>query len=308
MKRPNNPCKYYTSKQMDINQLEVLVTVAREHSFSRAAKQLGRTQPAISQSIRRLEVELGESLFDRSSKDGTLTAAGVILLDHARQILNLRQHATSAIKELKDLKFGKLLISANEHTVSAILPVIAKFQLAHPNVKIEVQRGVASRIPEQIASREVELGVLSFKPKDPDLRSVSIGSDELVLIVPKGHAFSKHRSISVSELANESFIAHNARSPYRKLVIDTFEKNKTKLNIIVELPSLEAIKRLVEAGVGIALVPLLAAVAEIKSGNLVGIEVQQLRVRRELNIVYRKNAVLSHAAREFLAIAGRKRR
>ncbi|MGH9949317.1 MAG: LysR substrate-binding domain-containing protein [Pyrinomonadaceae bacterium] len=291
---------------MDINQLEVLVAIAKERSFSRAAVLLGRTQPAVSQSISRLERELGETLFDRSSKDGTLTASGEILLEHARQIINLRQNAASAIKELHNLKFGKLTLSANEHTVFAILPIISKFQESHPNVKVEVRRGVASRIPEEIILREVELGVLSFNPKDDALHSVGIGSDDLVLIAPTKHAFAKRQSVRLSELASQRFIAHNARSPYRQLVIETFEKHKTKLNIVVELPSLEAIKRMVESGAGVALVPRLTAAAEIKTGILAGIRVQELQMRRDLNIVYRKNAVLSHAANEFLSIASEK--
>src|SRR5215210_3727063 len=102
---------------MDINQLEVLMTVAREKSFSRAAEILGRTQPAVSQAIRRLETEIGETLFDRSSKDGTLAPAGRVLLEYAEQILNLRRAARDAVRDLRGLQHGKVTISANEHTV-----------------------------------------------------------------------------------------------------------------------------------------------------------------------------------------------
>ena len=151
---------------MDINQLEVLVTVAREKSFSRAAEMLNRTQPAVSQAISRLEQDLGEKLFDRSSKDGTLTPAGEVLLDYAKQMLNLRRSAETALRELADLHRGKVTISANEHTVFYLLPLIAEFRKRHPLIKIEVSRGVASRIPSEVTSREVELGVLSFKPSD----------------------------------------------------------------------------------------------------------------------------------------------
>ncbi len=288
---------------MDINQLEVLVTVAREKSFSRAADVLGRTQPAVSQSIRRLESELGESLFDRSSKDGTLTDAGSVVVDYARQILNLRQNAEDAIEELRNVHFGKITLSANEHTVFALLPIIAEFQRRHPKVKIEVRRGVASRIPEEIASRDVELGVLSFRPKDPGIVSVNIGTDELILITSPKHRLAAKGQVSIGELSDESFIAHNARSPYRRHVIDAFEGHNIRLNIAVELPSLEAIKRLVEFGVGIALVPRLTATPEILSKRLCGLAVKELKLTRKLHVVYRKNAVLSHAARQFIAIA-----
>lgn len=288
---------------MDINQLEVLIAVAREKSFSRAAEVLGRTQPAVSQAIRRLEIEIGERLFDRSSKDGTLTASGEVLVDYARQMLNLRHSANTALREMKNLQSGKVTISANEHTVFYLLPVIAEFRKQHPMIKVEVQRGVASRIPDQITAREAELGVISFKPSDSSLRSVSVMNDELLLIVAPIHRLSKRNSVSVRDLGDETFIAHNAPSPYRQKVIETFRKYDTRLNISVELPSLEAIKRLVETGIGVALVPKLSAQTEIATGQLKGLSVKEMKLERKLNIVYRKNSDLSHAAQEFLTIA-----
>ncbi|MBK8150882.1 MAG: LysR family transcriptional regulator [Acidobacteria bacterium] len=288
---------------MDINQLEVLVAVAQEKSFSRAAEVLNRTQPAVSQAIRRLEQEIGERLFDRSSKDGTLTLGGEILLDYARQMLNLRQTAQNAIKEMRDLHHGKVTISANEHTVFYLLPVIREFRKLYPMIKIEVQRGVASRIPKEITAREVELGVVSFKPTDSSIVAVPVMTDELALIVAPDHPLAPRTSVSVKELGVETFIAHNAVSPYRQKVIETFEKNKTRLNISVELPSLEAIKRLVETGAGVALVPKLSAQSELASGHLKALSVTEMKLERKLNIVYRRNSELSHAAKVFLKLA-----
>jgi len=278
---------------MDINQLEVFVTVARERSFSRAGEALGRTQPAVSQAIARLEQDVGERLFDRSSKDGTLTPAGEVLLEHARHILNLRQSALEAVHELRDLKAGKVTISANEHTV---------FYL-HPDIKVEVVRGVASRIPEQITAREVELGVISFAPDDPSLRSIEVMTDELVLIAATTHKLANRREVSIKELGGETFVAHNAPSPYRRQVLEAFAKHKTPLNIVVELPSLEAIKLLVQQGSDIALVPRLTAEVEIASGLLKELRVKEIRLERKLNIIYRRNSELSHAAKAFIEMA-----
>lgn len=288
---------------MDINQLEVLVAVAQERSFSRAAEVLNRTQPAVSQAIRRLEQEIGEKLFDRSSKDGTLTLGGEILLDYAKQMLNLRQSAQNAIKEIRDLHHGKVTISANEHTVFYLLPVIEEFRRLYPLIKIEVRRGVASRIPKEITAREVELGVVSFKPSDSSVVAVPVMTDELALIVAPTHPLASRGHVSVRELGVETFIAHNAVSPYRQKVIETFERHKTRLNISVELPSLEAIKRLVETGTGVALIPKLTAKCELESGRLIALSVDEMKLERKLNIVYRRNSVLSHAAKVFLKLA-----
>ncbi len=288
---------------MDINQLEVLVTVADEKSFSRAAETLKRTQPAVSQAISRLELDLGEKLFDRSSKDGTLTFAGEVLLDYARQMLNLRRNAQEAVREIAELHRGKVTISANEHTVFYLLPVITEFRRRFPHIKVEVKRGVASRIPKEISSRDVELGVLSFKPAESTLRSVPVLTDVLVLIVAPGHRLADRKEVSVKELGSETFIAHNAKSPYREKVIEAFEANKTNLRISIELPSLEAIKRLVIEDIGVALVPELTARSEISDGRLVGLSVKEMRFDRKLHLVYRRNSVLSHAASQFMELA-----
>src|SRR5882762_5780177 len=269
---------------MDINQLEVVVAVAQEKSFSRAAETLHRTQPAVSQAIRRLEAELGEPLFDRSSRDGTLTAAGPVPFDFEQQMLNLRQHAHTALKELKDLHRGKLTLSANEYTVMYLLPLIPVFRARHPHIKIEVKRSLASRIASEVLGRETEIGIVSFKPNDPTVAAVPVLMDELALIVPPNHPLAEKTIVSVRELGAESFIAHNVPSPYRERVISTFQKYKTPLNISMELPTLEAIKRFVERGMGVALVPRLTAQAELARGQLAALTVREMKLERRLHL------------------------
>lgn len=288
---------------MDINQMEVLLTVARERSFSRAAKILKRSQPAVSQAIARLEKDLGEVLFDRSSKDGTLTSAGEMLVEYARQMVSLRESAREAVRDIRGLQRGRVSISANEHTVFFLLPIIEEFRKRFPAIKIEVHRGVASRIPSEITNREVEIGILSFKPTDNSVKFIPAVSDSLILIVAPGHRLADKSAVSIKELGGENFIAHNAKSPYRHMVIEAFEKHRTPLHITIELPSLEAIKRLVESGIGVALVPRLTAEAEVAAGTLKGIAVKEIPLERKLYLIYRRNSVLSYAAKEFLKVA-----
>lgn len=295
--------KLLIQRNMDINQLEVVVAVAQEQGFSRAAERLHRTQPAISQAVQRLEAELGEALFDRSSKDGTLTAAGQVLFDYAQQMLNLRSDAVTSIKELRDLGRGKVTIGANEYTVMYLLPVIAAYRSRHPHVKVEVKRSLASRIPAEVVNRSVELGVVSFRPHDPALRAVPAVTDELALIVGPEHPLAGKTEVSVRELGAENFIAHNVPSPYRERVEQTFEKHRTPLNISMELPTLEAIKKFVERGAGVALIPRLTAIDEIARRQVVALTVREMRLERRLHIIYRKGTTLSHAARAFLKVA-----
>ena len=289
--------------RLDVNQLEVLIAVAREQSFSRAAQALHRTQPAVSQAIRRLENELGEPLFDRSSKDGTLTAAGRVLFDFAEQMLNLRQGAHRAIKELRDLQHGKLSLSANEYTVMYLLPLLSVFRARHPHIKVEVKRSLASQIAAEVLGRGVEIGVVSFKPNDQAIGSIPVVMDELALIVAPTHPLADRKDVSVRELGAESFIAHNVASPYRERVVKTFEKYKTPLNISMEMPTLESIKRLVEQEIGVALVPKLTAHIEIERKQLVALAVKEMHFERRLQLIFRRGATLSHAAKAFLRVA-----
>ncbi len=288
---------------MELSPLEVLVAVAEEKGFSRAAQRLGRTQPAVSQAVRRLEAEVGAPLFDRSSKDGTLTDAGKVLHDYALQLLNLRRHAREALEELRDLRRGKVVVAANEYTVVHLLPVLEAYRGLHPHVMVEVKRSLASEIPSQVLRRDVELGVLTWRPAQRGLETVAMGSDALALLVAPGHRLAGRGEVSIRELGAESFLAHDVRSPYRERVVQTFARHHTPLRIVMELPSLEAIRRLVERGLGVALMPGRAARSELERGDLVALTVREMRLERTVHLVHRTGAELSQAARAFIACA-----
>jgi DNA-binding transcriptional LysR family regulator len=288
---------------MDLFQLEIFLTVAREGSFSRAAEKLYRTQPAISQAIRKLEREVGEPLFDRSSRDGIMTDAGYLLEEYAQKLLNLRSEARVALKELREMHKGKLTIAANEFTCLYLLPTLAEFRKLYPMVKVTAHRALASRIPADVLKHSAELGVLSFNPEEPMLRSIVVYRDELSFIVNPKHPLASSKQVSIRELGAETFVAHNVQSPYRAKVIQAFKRHKTPLNMDVELPTIEAIKRFVSNGTGVALVPGISVEPEIARGELVRVMVRELRIERKLRLVYRKNASLSHAAQAFLKVA-----
>lgn len=289
---------------MDLFQLETFVAVAEERSFSRAAARLHRTQPAVSQVIAKLEAELNETLLERST--GTLTDAGEVLREYAQKLLNLRGDAESALADLRSLHTGTLRIAANEYTCLYLLPLLDAFRREHPRVKITVQRALASRIADEVLSHSVEIGVLSFRPDDPQVRSAVVYRDDLVCVVSPVHELAKTAKsaskVSIQRLGRETFVAHNVPSPLRQKVIGAFKRYKTPLRMDVELPSLEAIKRFVERGNGVALLPRLTAASEIEAGTLVAISVPELQMERRLRLVYRRQAAMSHAAQAFLAV------
>jgi DNA-binding transcriptional LysR family regulator len=288
---------------MDLAQLEAFLAVAEERSFSRAAQRLRRTQPAVSQTIRKLEDDLGEALFDRAARDGSLTAAGEVLREYAERLLRLRREAASAVGELRALERGRLTLAANEYTCLYLLPVLDRFRRLSPHIEVTVQRALASQIPEDLLARSAELGVLSFRPDEEAFRSIVVYTDELALVTHPGHPLARHKRVRIGALGAESFVAHNVPSPLRRQVIETFARHNTPLNIGVELPTIEAVKRFVGMGNGVALVPALAAARELELGELVRIAAPELRVERHLRVVHRRRAALSYAAQAFLKAA-----
>ena len=259
---------------MEISQLEVFLAVAREGGFSRAAEKLYRTQSAVSQAIRKLEGEIGEPLFDRSTREGVMTDAGHVLQEYAERLLNLRENAREALAELRELQKGKLVVGANEFTALYLLRVLAEFRRLHPAIRIVVQRSLGSQIPDDVRRHNSEFGVLTYDPQDPELASVVVYSDELIFVVPPHHPLARESQVSIRQLGAESFVAHIVSSPYREKVIQAFEKYKTPLHMGVELPTLQAIKRFVAMGNGVAFLPEISVEDEIARGELVRIPVQ----------------------------------
>jgi DNA-binding transcriptional LysR family regulator len=287
---------------LDLVQMETFLAVAEERSFSRAAARLHRTQPAVSQAIAKLEGELGEVLFERSSRDGTLTDAGEVLREYASKLLNLRNEAAVALTELRELHSGRLNLAANEYTCLYLLPLLDEFRRQNPRIKLAVQRTLASRISDEVLMHSVELGVLSFRPDDTQVKSMVVYRDELAFVVNPRHPLAGAGKVSIRQLGGQNFIAHNIPSPQRQKVIQAFKRHKTPLQMGVELPSLEAIKRFVEMGNGVALVPGLTVRTELESGALVRVQIPELQIERKLRLVYRRQASLSHAALAFLKV------
>jgi DNA-binding transcriptional LysR family regulator len=291
---------------MELSQLTIFLAVAEERSFSRAALKLMRTQPAISLAVQRLEAELGETLVDRSLKDGTLTEAGKVVFEFARKFENVRRGLTNALTELRDLHTGRLTIGANESGALYLLAHIYRFRQLYPGVKVEVRRSLSSRIPSDVLDASIELGVVSYEPGDRNLHSQVIYTDSLCFVVFPGHALSgrmgTRQETHIKELGAETFIAHNVLSPYRQTVIRAFQKHQIPLNMNVEMPTLETIKQAVAHRMGVAFLPRMTVQAELQSGILVEVPVKELKVERKIRLVHPSRRQLSHAARAFLEV------
>ncbi|PYR63989.1 MAG: LysR family transcriptional regulator [Acidobacteria bacterium] len=290
---------------MDLQALNIFLAVAHERSFSRAAAKVHRTQPAVSQAVRRLEADLGEELIDRSSKSGTLTEAGKVLQNYGQRLIRLADETESVMRDLRDLRRGRVLIGANEAAVHTLLPLMGRFRQRHPQIALDVRRVPARQIAVEVQQGSLDFGALTFRPSEGGLLEVAVGSDELVLLVPPSHPFATHRQVTMEDVGTQAVVAHNDPSPARERVLRLFEQRHIALNMVIALPSLDGIKRAVELGMGVALLPRRCAVTELASGRLVALPVAGLSRRRQLTIVCRR-AHRSHAANAFLGVAQEK--
>jgi len=287
---------------MELGELKVFLRVSAERSFSRAATKLHRTQPAVSQAVKRLEESVGERLFDRATKDATLTEAGRLLRDYAERLLRLSEEAETAVRDLRDLRRGRVLIGANEASVHAVLPFINRFRQAHPLVHVDVRRVPARQIGAEVTHGGLDFGVLTFQPAEPRLSSMVLGHDELVMLVDPSHQLASSREVTLAECARQTVIAHNDPSHMRDRVLRLFEQHHIPANILISLPSLEGIKRAVSMQMGVALLPRRCAELEIARGELVALAMPEIRLRRQVRMVFRKGGERSHAATAFLGV------
>jgi DNA-binding transcriptional LysR family regulator len=289
---------------MELHTLQVFLTVATERSFSRAAEKMFRTQPAISLALQRLELELGEKLIDRTGKDLILTDAGRTVLEFARRFQSLKLELDNSLAELRDNSAGRLAIGANESTTLYLLQHIQRYRELYPKIKVQVRRSLSSKIPDELIDGNLELGVISFDPADERIKSKVIYTDALAFVVSPRHRLAHKKTVSIVDLGSEIFIAHNVVSPYRDLVLREFQSHKTPLNMSVEMPTIEAIRRLVQSNMGVAFLPRMCVEQEIEQKMLCEIRVKELHVERKIRLVYPARRGLSHAARAFLEVLG----
>lgn len=287
---------------MELYPLKVFLTVATERSFSRAGEKLLRTQPAISIAIQRLESDLKEKLIDRSGRELLLTDAGRVVLEYARRFQQLESDLENSLRELRDNYAGRLSIGANESTSLYLISHIQRYRRLFPKIKVQVRRTLSSKIPSQLLDGELELGVISYDPDDDHLVSQVIFTDHLALVVSPEHRFANRKEVSITELDMETFIAHNVLSPYRELVLREFQRHKVPLNMDVEMPTVETIRRMVQQNEGVAFLPKMCVEQELAQKLLCEIRVKELYCERKIRLIYPSRRALSHAAKAFLEV------
>ena len=224
------------------------------------------------------------------------------MLDYARRFESLRQELENSLAELRDNSAGRLTIGANESTTLYLLRHIERYRELYPKVKVQVRRSLSSKIPNELLDGNLELGVISYDPGDERLKSKVIYTDALAFVVSPRHRLAHRKTVSITELGAEKFIAHNVLSPYREVVMREFQAHKVPLRMDVEMPTIETIRKLVQNNAGVAFLPRMCVEQEIEQGLLCEVRVKEINVERKIRLVYPTRRALSHAGRAFLEV------
>lgn len=287
---------------MELNQLRGFYTLARERSFSKAASRLSLTQPAISLQIKALEEELGEVLFERQRKAVRLTAAGEVLYQHVRTVLETLEEAKSDIAGLRKLLRGHLSVGTSDTNCTYILPdVIGQFRARYPEVRVDIRNNKSSRILQLVVDNEVDVGLATLPLAHHQVTTQVVYRCIDVLICPYDHPLRRKRSVLLKDISPYPLLVFPQGSTTRGLLEAAFRQAGLPLNVAMNLGSVEVMKRFVEIGLGVSIVPRIAVTEEVASGRLAAVPIRGLPAR-EIGLVEHKSKRRSAAAVAFLEL------
>ncbi len=286
---------------VDIGQLEAFVQVAYLKSFSRAAQALQLTQPSVTARIQALERELGSELFERGGRGVRLTDAGEAFLSYAARILQLLKEGRDAVEEVRHLHLGHLRLGSALTISTYVLPkLLHLFRQRYPGIGVSVRTGRSDHVLQMVLGDEVQLGLVRAL-YHPDVETVPLYQDDIVLVVPKGHPFAREGKATLDEVTKEPLILFDRGSSYFGLITSYFRQLGKSPQVAMELDSLEATKRMVEEGLGIAMVPKVTIGRELQVGALVEVEIVDAPpLTRTIALIYRRNRRRSRPAMAFI--------
>ena len=281
-------------KNITLQQMEALIHLVEEGSFSRAAKKMRLTQPALTKNIRNAEDYLGANLVNRSGAGVSLTPEGKVIYDYARRMIKLREEAKEKISALGANTGGNIYIGASTIPATYILPrVLSELRRDHPDITIYIKTADSEDVMNMVLAGEVEMGIIGKNPSNKKLEARPLWKDRLVLVVSQRHAWSKRKCVAIKDLLTEPFIMREKGSATRDF-IDKYLREEKSVNlshfhICAELGSSEAVKEAVIAGLGVSIISIHAVERELQQVLLAAIPVQGCQMERRFYLIYRRH-------------------
>src|SRR5918912_17733 len=295
----------YNSRAMDVRDLEVFLSVAKNLNFTRAGDEVHLSQPSISVRVRKLESELGIKLFEHVGKRVALTEAGRTLVPYARRVVAALDDARLAVEELQGLKRRTLRIAASTTPGMYLVPkLIARFKRQYPKIEIHLEIKDTRQIEEEVVRNAFDFGFVGGHLIGEEVEVLPWLIDEIVLVVPPSHPLTKKKLVRLRDLRGEQIISRERGSATQAAVDNKLRDSEIRLEAVMEMNNPEAVKKAAQSGLGIAFLSRFAVEAELKAKTLAAVRVKDLVLSRELKIVRRKDKYLSRAAQAFIKMRG----
>ena len=286
---------------MNIESLKMFCDLADSQSFTKAAQINGVTQSAVSQQITSLEKTFKSLLIERSRKQFRLTREGQVLYDYSKQITRIDELLRSKLQELKDLISGTIQV-ATIYSIGLheLPPYITKFMKNHPTVNVHVEYRGYKQVLEDVMSNTVDLGLIAYPVKNPKLEIVPFGKDRLVIICHPHHPFAKKKSIKLKELSGQEMVGFESDIPTRRAIDKILKQYKVVVKYVMEFDNIETLKRAVEIGAGVSIVPQATVSQQIAQKTLSSVVIEDGQFFRPIAAIYKKSRVLTPVMKEFL--------
>ncbi len=301
MSRPNVP----VAPAADLDLLVVLAVIARERSFTRAAKVLGVSQPSISARVRRLEARVAEPVFERLGRGVRLTPTGEALLPAAERALALAQEADQLWTGLGTESRGFVRLAASTTIAGYVLPAaVARFQREHPGVELEVQVGNTAHVSRLVEAGELAWGLVEGPVDTTTLVARTFLEDEMILVVPVRHPWARRRQVAPAELEQAEFLAREAGSGTGAIYEAVLAAQGVRLRPRIRIAHSRAIVASVAAGAGVAIVSALVARPFVEARRVVHVPIDGVAIRRAFSSIHRPGRTLAGLDRRLLQALG----
>jgi len=286
---------------MNLQNLRYFLAVARTASFTRAARDLNVTQPTVSNGVAELERGLGVRLFNRGNRHVALTLEGRTLTNYAVQVEDLLEEAEDRLNRREVAPGEGFRFGAIDAAVIYLLPDILKEYIRdHPEVELSIQVAPSRYLAEELVLNRSEFAVIALPFHHPKLASVALLNEAMLLVVGAEHRFARRRKVTPEEVVEEPLILFHADSVSRQIVDERFAERGVSPRVVMEMRSPEAMRKLVEAGVGISFLPRLAVDESLAAGTLRTVGVEGMAFSRELGVAWRRGRYFGPAIRPLL--------
>jgi DNA-binding transcriptional LysR family regulator len=286
---------------MNLQNLRYLLAVSRTGGFTKAATAMHVTQPTISSGIAELESELGIKLFHRIGRAVELTGEGRALVNYAAQIQDLVEEAADRLTTRKAVQGESFQFGSIDAAVIYLLPeILRKYLASHPDVELSVQVAPSRYLVEDLLMNRSEFALISMPYDHPRVETLSLYQDRLILVVGAAHAFAGRRVVTLDQVAREPLILFHGDSVSRRLVDEKFAEAGVSPRVVMAMRSPEAMRKLVEAGVGISFLPFIAVKEALKSGDLKTVQVKGVNFSRGIGLAWKRGRYFGPAIQNLL--------